>query len=133
VASILFIIAAIRYRKKAESCTKVATPQLNAGTRDYGRGSLSGAIGNVTMSFNGGGEGEDGSISGAPKCFEHEGPLLARKKNFATPHILTHQSYFQFMCHVIYPKIILFPQDVFIYFVCILKERLFTYTTLTDF
>ena len=63
----------------------MATPQLNAGTRDYGRGSLSRAISNVTMSFNGGGGGEDGSISGAPKCFEYEGPLLARKKKFRDP------------------------------------------------
>jgi len=53
----------------------VATPQLNADTRDYGRESLSGAIGNVTVSLGGGDGGDDGSIPGAPKCFEYEGPL----------------------------------------------------------
>jgi len=75
VASILFI-AAIRYRKKAESSTNVATPQLNAGTRDYGRGLLSEAISNVAVSFNGGGGADNGSIPRAPKRFEYEGPLL---------------------------------------------------------
>jgi hypothetical protein len=54
----------------------VATPQVNAGTRDYGRGSLSGATGIVTVSFKGGNGGADGSIAEAPKCFEYEGPLL---------------------------------------------------------
>lgn len=63
----------------------MATPQLNAGTRDYGRGSLSGAIGNVTVSLSGGGGGADGSIPGAPKSFEYEGPLSAKKKKSRPP------------------------------------------------
>jgi hypothetical protein len=119
VASILFI-AAIRYREKAESCTNVATPHLNTGNRDYGRGSLSGAVGNVTVSFNIGDGGDDGSIPGAPKRFEYEGPSLT-KKFHESPQILTLQSRFRFMCNVLHPKIIRLRQNVFIYFVNISK------------
>jgi hypothetical protein len=74
------------------------------------------------MSFNGVGGGEDGSIPGASKLFEYEGPSRTKKKKILTTHILTLQSCFQFMCNVLHPKIIRFPQTVFIYFVSILKS-----------
>jgi hypothetical protein len=62
-------IAAIRYREKAESCTSVTTPHINTRNRDYGPGSFLGAIGNVTVPFNGGDGGDYGSIPGDPKMF----------------------------------------------------------------
>jgi len=44
------------------------------------------------VSFNGGGGGADGSIPGAPKRFEYEGPLLNKilkksRHNLPPPHI----------------------------------------------